>query len=464
MRLSRFIPRFSLRSLVLLSLLATSGVVLWRNWEPWPAPLFLNCGNESLSDYAFSPDAKWVATWSEYKVRLWNSSSGALQKTLEIGSTNQYCALDFSPDSKFLMTCSTRAGYCVARIWDVATGVKANVAHLDTTECPEIGFSFDGTQILDRTLTAKWDLKGAHRTLFFGTTTVRAASPSEEQISRIMAASNIEAFAECTKPFAVQSWFSQDRRVAATKAAGVPVIQIWDLTNGQKLQEIPSNEAGASTSYTRDNIVFSSDGGYFAGRYEHEIFDTEIRIWKIKHSNSVSKVVAVGDIKCISQSGLLVTNVSYGPTALCFWDATLGKQVLVSKLERAAIRQCTFFSDNSRLAVLKYQKSDFLEIVDSSTGRELANLSVPTSSANRNKDFLISADDEKILIPREDANGNGLELWQRRRPEWWWGIAWLPEFWLTLLFAGGFAWSVGRDWRELRKKKATPVSAENATL
>jgi hypothetical protein len=37
----------------------------------------------------------------------------------------------------------------------------------------------------------------------------------------------------------------------------------------------------------------------------------------------------------------------------------------------------------------------------------------------------------------------------RRRPEYWWGLAWLPEFWLSLVFSGAFIWSVWRDRREL---------------
>jgi len=40
-------------------------------------------------------------------------------------------------------------------------------------------------------------------------------------------------------------------------------------------------------------------------------------------------------------------------------------------------------------------------------------------------------------------------IWRHRRPEYWWGLAWLPEFWLTVLFAGAFVWSVWRDRRVL---------------
>jgi len=27
----------------------------------------------------------------------------------------------------------------------------------------------------------------------------------------------------------------------------------------------------------------------------------------------------------------------------------------------------------------------------------------------------------------------GTTIWSRRRPEYWWGIAWLPEFWVALV-------------------------------
>ncbi|HEY3321940.1 MAG TPA: hypothetical protein VGP72_15845 [Planctomycetota bacterium] len=40
-------------------------------------------------------------------------------------------------------------------------------------------------------------------------------------------------------------------------------------------------------------------------------------------------------------------------------------------------------------------------------------------------------------------------LWQHTRAEYWWGVAWLPEFWLTLLLGGALVWSVWRDRRSL---------------
>ena len=54
------------------------------------------------------------------------------------------------------------------------------------------------------------------------------------------------------------------------------------------------------------------------------------------------------------------------------------------------------------------------------------------------------------------SNKHQVKLWSARRPEYWWGVAWLPEFWLTLLFAGAFGWSVRRD------KRLLPARAANA--
>lgn len=40
-------------------------------------------------------------------------------------------------------------------------------------------------------------------------------------------------------------------------------------------------------------------------------------------------------------------------------------------------------------------------------------------------------------------------LWERTRPEGWWGLAWLPAFWSAVLFAGTLAVSIRADRRAL---------------
>ena len=50
-------------------------------------------------------------------------------------------------------------------------------------------------------------------------------------------------------------------------------------------------------------------------------------------------------------------------------------------------------------------------------------------------------------------------LWCRRRPEEWWGIAWLWEFWLTIAMGGLLTWSIIQDIRYFRKlRQAKSIS------
>ena len=44
-------------------------------------------------------------------------------------------------------------------------------------------------------------------------------------------------------------------------------------------------------------------------------------------------------------------------------------------------------------------------------------------------------------------------LHRRRRPEWWWGVFWLWELWLTAAFAAVFIRSVIRDRRSFAAER-----------
>ena len=89
-----------------------------------------------------------------------------------------------------------------------------------------------------------------------------------------------------------------------------------------------------------------------------------------------------------------------------------------------------------------------LEIRDVSRQSALATLR-PASSGPLALD--VSSDGEQMLLTAMEGS---LFLYRRRRPEWWWGVFWLKEFWLTAAFAGLFVWSVVRDRRALREQVA----------
>ena len=53
-----------------------------------------------------------------------------------------------------------------------------------------------------------------------------------------------------------------------------------------------------------------------------------------------------------------------------------------------------------------------------------------------------SPDGQRIVTASWDKTAR---IWERHHPEYWWGLAWLPEFWLTLALGVGLVWSIRRE-------------------
>jgi len=68
---------------------------------------------------------------------------------------------------------------------------------------------------------------------------------------------------------------------------------------------------------------------------------------------------------------------------------------------------------------------------------------------------MFSPDGERIVTASDDKTAR---VWKRRRPEYWWGVAWLPEFWVTLILGVALLWSLRRDMLNL-KTAGEPNSA-----
>ncbi len=62
-------------------------------------------------------------------------------------------------------------------------------------------------------------------------------------------------------------------------------------------------------------------------------------------------------------------------------------------------------------------------------------------------DFSPSTDLRTIAARHTDKT---LRLWHNRRPEQWYGVFWLPEFWLTVVLGVGLLWSLWRDRTAMR--------------
>ena len=86
-------------------------------------------------------------------------------------------------------------------------------------------------------------------------------------------------------------------------------------------------------------------------------------------------------------------------------------------------------------------------IWDSRSGNRLAQIEgrIPVVSS-------ASLDPRVERLVARSPSGD-LRIWHRRRPEYWWGLAWLPEFWLTAVFTILLIISLLRDRRRFWQER-----------
>ena len=123
-------------------------------------------------------------------------------------------------------------------------------------------------------------------------------------------------------------------------------------------------------------------------------------------------------------------------------EAQTGKELLCIDNDAGAICWSPY---GSRLAATSPDFS--VSVWDARTGACLAVLQQNDTIA----DVDFPPDGERIVTASSDKN---VRIYRRRRPEWWWGVFYLTEFWVTVFFAALFAWSVVRDRRAFRKGSA----------
>jgi hypothetical protein len=103
----------------------------------------------------------------------------------------------------------------------------------------------------------------------------------------------------------------------------------------------------------------------------------------------------------------------------------------------------TLASDESRF-IVSDASSKSLHVHDMKSGERLQTLKGDWCFYNSST-FL--PDCERFIA--QNWESNAIHLWRRYRPEYWYGLAWLPEFWITITLVGTLILNLRRDWCEL---------------
>ncbi|MCY3021699.1 MAG: hypothetical protein NTW87_22025 [Planctomycetota bacterium] len=224
--------------------------------------------------------------------------------------------------------------------------------------------------------------------------------------------------------------FSPDNQVVAV-AGGE--LRVWDTATGQQLAELDGQPEEGMYHYVP---MFSTDGRWLAAVAEdHPHIDKWALLWRTSDWTLVCKARG-WEFDCRSRKFELqqfnisvhdgLVNVSLDPLPDGFNVSWLG-------LPPETHHGMEFKTSHTGCGVL----------YDRITG---AVAFLPGHNKAFDVACAFSWDGEQIVTM--DTYDTPF-LWRRRRPEYWWGVAWLPEFWLTAVFAGAFVWSVWRDRKSL---------------
>ncbi len=141
-----------------------------------------------------------------------------------------------------------------------------------------------------------------------------------------------------------------------------------------------------------------------------------------------------------SPDGKRIVSASFDKTARV-WDAVGGKPLAVLKGHSGGVWSAAYSPDGKRIVTASFDKT--ARVWDAADGKPLAVLERHPNSV---RTAAHSPDGTRLVTAGYD---NTARVWERRHPDYWWGLAWLPEFWVTLALGVGLLWSLWRDRRSL---------------
>lgn len=377
-----------------------------------------------VSQIALNPTGNMVATVAQQEqwIQLWDAGSGQETRTLK-GHTQQVRALAFSPDGKFLASVSDDK---VGKIWDLSSGkILAELVGATTS----LTYSSDGSLLLTGYRETKPD--SPFQLTFWDTKTW-------QQLNTIRATSGF---------YSNSLVISLDNRyLAASSGDGFPVqesqVKVWERASGKEV--FSNKESYLSVS----RLLFSQDSSrlFVVGNktswitFNHETGETGnlptdsfnyhgyARAWEISSGKGIMTLDRDDSFDSVAISpdgGYLATAQN---SSLVFYDANTAKE-----LRRAdgvpTFQTVALSSDGKFLARTEGEK--MVRILELAGGKEVAVLKSPErafKSVNFSPDgkYLASGGWDGIARLWEVSSGKELRLFSKHA-NWINAVAFSPD-------------------------------------
>jgi WD40 repeat protein len=503
----RWLPRlrFSLRTLVILVSLIGSGIGLWLSWPPWylartfPDPVGhitnkpllsrdgLRVATVTASNHVvvwdarsgqrlldepgdasphrslvFSPDGtRLLATWDKF-FAVWHISQGrVIQQSLDVPHSDSTAL--FSPDGEHL--CMVSRITQDFQTWDLGSGKKlyASEVSKNQEEAPlyNLNWSSDGKHLhaVGDKAALVWDaatgvlLYRIHSDLYGASRSEDQAKADEGKARRAALASQsqqLKEFCELTRGreqglgLRVNTGVTADGEFLLTNLDDTREVRVWNLGTGKHVRTFSLGKG--------DHVLSFYGGKNGLMMLQNSVTDKELQgaesyicyeVWDVKNATKLCDFTQRNKFGAFS-SALYddeVPRFVYGEsTKQEIWDAQSGRLLVQHNIAADVHQSC-----RNRIIMRASTLYDVTEhFVDLKTGE------IVFQRTTTGMGMTSLAEDGTSFVDLDDKLH--VRHWRRRRPEYWWGIAWLPEFWLTALFAGALGWSVWRDRQSTQEK------------
>jgi hypothetical protein len=377
--------------------------------EAWVAYPSAEVEMGGIADVAFSPDSGHVLTRGQLEgpVRIRDAASGVLLQELN----DRARVAKYSRDGRWIGVVERFGGLAV---YDASNYRPIPMLEEVSGAATDIDFSSDGTLLAagweDGRVTI-WDVDKRQR--------VRVLKGRSSEVRWVGFSSNRQRLAAMYLLGEVFVWDLRDGNVVAEFSEFSEFSEFTEKDAPVRSADLsPDGRWVVTAHYNGASRLLDVDQGVVAGRWDE--FDPSMDLPGTAIFSPDSRLLALGR----------------RPTIVRMADG----KVLVRGFNRYGIGRLGFSSDGARLLAGN-------SVFDTATGRVLF-----TFKGNDDDDpfgaVFASGGDVAFVVA---GPGDVASVWHRRRPEQWWGILWLPAFWMAVAAAGVFAVALSLDVRYVRR-------------